>query len=94
MTAIPGAILALAGGMVARTRNFRVVMISVGAAYCIATIMVITTTYIKRQGTLAESSLGESVLSLFIVIFPGLLCLIGALLVRWLSKKSERQVQA
>jgi hypothetical protein len=85
MFSIPGVVLALVAGIIARPRYFWIVLLVIGSFYCVIMITIIITPMLKTH----EYDLVFLVLGSLSASLPGIACIIGALIIRWLRRKSE-----
>jgi len=82
---IPGLVLALIGGIIARPHNFWPLILAAGAFFCIFIFIAFISRFVKAH----DESILILILELFVFSLPGLICIIGGVIIRWLMKKQH-----
>jgi hypothetical protein len=85
LVSIPGLILVLIGGIIARPRYLWPVLVAIGLIFCIIATIATTTPPIKKQDYEIAGLIGRSLL----FSFPGILCIIEGIVIFWLRRKRK-----
>jgi len=80
---IPGVLLASIGGIIARPSYYWPILTAVGTIYCISNTIGIILPVLERNFFISESLL---------VLLPGIVCIIGGLIIRWLRVKQSIRI--
>jgi hypothetical protein len=87
LVSIPGLILVLIGGMIARPRYLGPVLVATGLIFCISATIAIATPPIKKQ----DYELSGVIINSIVISLPGIICIIEGIVILWLRRKRKTE---